>query len=308
MLPRAFILSTWVAGDPNSMRLVQQIARIAESSSTVLVRGECGVGKNHIAQLLHFLGPNADEPLVTLECAALPAELLEGELFGQEAEAFSQLKRGRLEVAGSGTLVLDEVAALSMPMQAKLLRVLDEKRYERLGGTHALTTEARILALTSVDLEHAVARRSFREDLYFRLNVIPIFVPPLRERVADIRLLAEHFLQQLTAVHRKPEMAFSSAALAVLQAYGYPGNVRELRNVVEHSVLSATPPEILLENLPAHMRHLGGAAKVISLEQLERRHIAEVLGFTHGKKTQAAQILGISRKTLLEKRKRYGLE
>ena len=242
-----------------------------------------------------------------LDCAALPPQLLERELFGHETGPSQSPKRGQLESAGAGTLALDEVAALSMTAQAKLLRVLDDRRYERISGTHALTTEARIVALTSVDMEHAVARRSFREDLYFRLNVIPIMVPPLRERVADIRPLAECFLQQLATIHCKPRMYFSAAAMAALEAYNYPGNAGELRNIVQYAVTSALASEILLEHLPDHMRHLTGT-KAVSLAQLERGHIAEVLDFTRGKKTRAAQILGISRKTLLEKRKRYGLD
>jgi two-component system response regulator AtoC len=308
------ILSMWVAADPASLKLLEQVRRIAASASTVLLRGESGVGKDLLAQLLHYLGPNPDEPLVKIDCASLPVELLESELFGYERGAFTgatQAKHGRLETAGAGTLVLDEVASLSMPMQAKLLRVLEEKRFERLGGTRTLTVNARVVALTNVDLERAVSRRSFREDLYFRLNVVPIIVPPLRERPGDIRPLAERFLRQMAEVHRRPQMTLAPAALAALQAYTYPGNVRELRNLIERAVVNGAAPELLLQDLPSQLRECAPGAQQkqkISLEELERAYIAEVLDYTRGKKTMAANILGISRKTLLEKRKRYGLD
>ena len=310
---QACILQSWVAADPASVRLLQEVRGIAGSASTVLVRGESGVGKDLLAALLHYLGPQAQEALVKIDCASLPLELLESELFGYEKGAFtgaSHAKPGRLELAGSGTIVLDEVAALSMPMQAKLLRVIDEKRFERLGGTRSISVGARIIALTNVDLERAVARHSFREDLYYRLNVIPVVIPALRERPGDIRPLAEHFLAQLAEMHRKPRMACHPAAMAALENYTYPGNVRELRNIVERAVVYGTPPEILLQDLPAHVRDISAPAqgRKMSLEELERAYIAEVLDYTRGKKTRAAEILGISRKTLLEKRKRYGLE
>ena len=307
----AAVLESWVAADPLSVRLLQEIRGIAVSSSTVLIRGESGTGKDLLASVLHYLGPQNDEPLVKIDCASLPAELLESELFGYEKGAFTgatHTKVGRLELAGSGTIVLDEVAALTMPMQAKLLRVIDEKKFERLGGVKSISVDARLIALTNVDLERAVSRRTFREDLYYRLNVIPIIVPALRERRADVRPLAEHFLAQLAAMHRKPRMSFSQAALDALQAYSYPGNVRELRNIVERAVVTGTGPEILPQDLPTHVRDTSPTGKKMSLEDLERAYIAEVLDYTRGKKTMAAQILGISRKTLLEKRKRYGLD
>ncbi len=300
-----------MAADPLSIRLLNEIRGIAASASTVLIRGESGAGKDLLASLLHFLGPQADEPLVKIDCASLPAELVESELFGFEKGAFTgatHMKAGRLELAGAGTIVLDEVAALTMPMQAKLLRVIDEKRMERLGGVRPIPVQARIIALTNVDLERAVARRSFREDLYYRLNVIPVVVPPLRERPRDIRPLALQFLGQLAEVHRKPRLSFSAAALAALEAYAYPGNVRELRNIVERAVVCGTGQEILPQDLPPHVRDSAPSGRKMTLEELERAYIAEILDHTRGKKTRAAQILGISRKTLLEKRKRYGLD
>jgi len=307
----AAVLESWVAADPASARLLQEVRGIAASASTVLIRGESGTGKDLLASVIHYLGPQSDDPLVKIDCASLPTELLESELFGYEKGAFtgaSHTKVGRLELAGAGTIVLDEIAALTMPMQAKLLRVIDEKKFERLGGVKSISVNARLIALTNVDLERAVARHTFREDLYYRLNVIPIAVPALRERPADVRPIAEHFLAQLVAMHRKPRMTFAAAAMEALQAYSYPGNVRELRNIIERAVVTGAGPEILPQDLPAHVREAAPAGKKMSLEDLERSYIAEVLDFTRGKKTMAAQILGISRKTLLEKRKRYGLD
>ncbi len=279
----------------------------------MLLQGESGAGKDLLASVLHYLGPRAAEPLVKIDCATLPLELVESELFGYEKGAFTgatQVKAGRLELAGAGTLVLDEVAALSTPLQAKLLRVIEERSFERLGGLRTLKLEARIVALTSVDLQKAVASRSFREDLYYRLNVIPVAVPPLRERRGDIRPLAELFLGQLAGVHGKARLHFSEEVMVALEAYAYPGNVRELRNLVERVVLSAAPPEVGLDDLPLHVREAGlpGGSKKRTLEELERAYIAEILDYTRGKKSRAAEILGISRKTLLEKRKRYGLD
>jgi len=308
----AGILSTWIAADPISLRIIEEAKKIAGSAPTVLIRGESGTGKDLLAALIHYLGPDRDQPLIKIDCATLPRELVESELFGYERGAFTgatQMKPGRLEMGGRGTIVLDEVAALSMSIQAKLLRVIEEKRFQRLGGHHTLSVNARIIALTNIELERAVARRSFREDLYYRLNVIPLLVPPLRERRADIPPLAMHFVAQLADVHRRPQMRFSTAALEALQQYSFPGNVRELRNIVERAVVFASGPEIDIEALPLNQQAVGGGeAKKMSLEQVERAYIAEILDYTRGKKAKAAKILGISRKTLLEKRKRYHLD
>ena len=208
------------------------------------MRGENGVGKDLVASLLHYLGPHPDEPIVKIDCASLPHELLESELFGYDKGAFTgatHQKRGRLELAGNGTLILDEIAALTMPMQAKLLRVIEQKEFERLGGEKTIKVHARILALTNVDLERAVARRSFREDLYSRLSVIPLVVPPLRERAEDIVVLAEWSLKNaLAALGARPHPnlhAEVTACAPLLTRYDWPGNVRELRNLTERLAL-----------------------------------------------------------------------
>jgi len=308
------LAATWVAADPQSQQLLEQVRKVAAGGSTVLIRGESGSGKDLLASLIHYLGPGRDEPLVKIDCASLPLELIESELFGYERGAFTGAtgtKRGRLESAGSGTIVLDEIAALTLPMQAKVLRVIEEKRFERLGGTRTVMVEARIIALTNLDLEVAVARGSFRQDLFYRLNVIPLAVPPLRERRADVSPLARHLLAQLAEVHRRPGLKLSAAALAALERYDFPGNVRELRNLLERAVVYSTSLEIHPQDFPAHLRDAGAETikpAKLSLRELEKAHIAEILDYTRGRKSKAAAILGISRKALLEKRKRHGLD
>jgi len=301
------ILESWIAADPASLHLLQEIRGIAASTSSVLIRGESGTGKGLLAEIIHYLGPHPEAPLVKIDCTELPRELLEIELFGCET-IDGRPKIGRLELAGTGTIVFDEFAALSMPMQAKLLRVIDEKRFERVGGMRSINVEARVVALTAVDLEHALARRGIREDLYYRLNVLTVLLPPLRDRRGDIGPLAEFFLARLCELHRKPRLAFSQAAISTLENHPLPGNVRELRSMVERAVVHATPPEIMPQDLAPQLRISISDERRLSLEQVEREHIGNVLQFTNGRKTQAAQILGISRKTLLEKRKRYGLQ
>ena len=310
-LVQPVIAQTIIAVDPTTQYLIHQASKVAKTRATVLIQGESGSGKDQLAQFIHFFGPSADQPYVKIDCAALPAELVESELFGYERGAFTGAtaqKRGRIELAESGTLVLDEIAALSLSSQAKLLRVLEDRRYQRLGGTQDIEVNARILALTNVNLEEAVARKSFREDLFFRLNVVPLHVPPLRERKADILPLAEHLLKQLCEIHRRPQLRLSKAAANALEAYAFRGNVRELRNLLERAVIHGRADVIELHDLPEHLQR--GSANRESkptLEDLERQYIAEILDHTRGKKSQAAQILGISRKTLLEKRKKYKL-
>lgn len=302
-------LPVWIAADPKSAALLEQAHKVAVSRSTVLIRGESGTGKDLLAAVIHYLGAGlAEDPLVKIDCASLPHELMESELFGYEPGAFTgatHLKRGRLELAGAGTIVLDEISALTPAMQAKLLRVIEDKRFHRLGGNSAtgIEVKARIIALSNTDLEQAVARRSFREDLFYRLNVIPLFVPPLRERAADIRPLVTHLLSQFSGTKY-----FSEAALAALERYPFPGNVRELRNVLERCLVHAPKAEIGTDDLPANIARGEKTTGMKSLEQVEREHIAAVLDATRGKKSKAAEVLGISRKNLLEKRKKYKLD
>lgn len=309
---RATDLPVWIAGDPRSQRLMELVHKVSQTRATLLIRGESGTGKELLAQLTHYLGPWRDEPLVKIDCASLPAELLESELFGYEKGAFtgaSQTKMGRLELAGHGTILLDEIAALDLPLQAKLLRVIEERSFEHLGGHSTIRIHARLLTLTNVDLESAVAQRSFREDLFYRLNVIPLVIPPLRERRGDILPLAEHFTRVLSQVHRRPLARLHSSVREALLQYDYPGNVRELRNMVERAVVFGLEEELHLQDFPAYLA--AGARRAIedkTLEEVEREHIAAILHRYRGKKSLTARILGISRKTLLEKRKRYHLD
>lgn len=302
-------LPVWIARDPASLALLEMVRKAAGLPSTVLILGESGTGKDQLAQLLHFLGPRRHAPMVKIDCAALPAELLESELFGYEKGAFTgayQAKQGRLELAGEGTLVLDEIAALSLPLQAKLLRVIEEKRFERLGGHTAIHIQARLLALTNVDLEKAVARRDFRADLFYRLFVLPMQVPPLRERRGDILPLAEHFLRELDHEHAA---RLTAEARQALGQYGFPGNVRELRHLLSRALMMASGPELGADDFPAYVRQAAAeAAPEKSLQEVEKEHIAAVLQRFRGRKQMAAAALGISPKTLLEKRRKYGLD
>ena len=229
----------WISVDPASRRVLELAEKVADASTTVLITGESGTGKDQLARWIHERGPRRDAPLLKIDCTSLPSELVESELFGHERGAFTGAvarKLGRLEMAQAGTIVLDEVAALTPGMQAKLLRVLEERKFERLGGNETLDMDARLMALTNTDLSKAVATGRFREDLFFRLNVLPIVVPPLRDRKADIPELAAHFLARLGPVHGHPDISLDSATLTYLESYEWPGNVRELKNAIEHSV------------------------------------------------------------------------
>lgn len=299
----AGILSAWIAADPATLTLRDRIPAIAETACTVLIRGESGVGKSLLADLLHYAGPNRDKCLLKFNCACLPPEKLEeglcsagllpGGPYPENYEADAPL----LAASGRcGSVVLDEVAALPMPLQARLLHAIEIGRFETV----------HLIALSAVDMERAVARRSLREDLYLRLNLTALAVPPLRERRADVSALARYFLRQFAELHRRPRARFTETALSALEAYSYPGNVRELRGIVESAVLSGDTAEITLEDLRPYLRENPASTAELSLDEIERQHIAKVLDFTRGKKTRAADILGISRKTLLEKRKRYG--
>jgi DNA-binding NtrC family response regulator len=305
----------WVAADPTSLRLLELAEKVAAAPTTLLITGESGCGKDHLARLIHELGPRRDAPFLKIDCAALPPSLVESELFGHERGAFTgavERKLGRLELGGGGTIVLDEVAALSPNAQTKLLRVLQERSFERLGGTETLRIEARLIALTNVNLQAAVAAGQFREDLFFRLNVVPLAVPPLRERRADILPLAEHLLVSLVAIHNRPGAKLTDAARRMLSAYSWPGNIRELRNALERALVFGKGPELTPEDFPGNVRAAAGGSALLSglrsLEDIERDVIVQTLEATRYHISKSAEILGISRKTLLEKRKKYGLQ
>ncbi|MEW5977147.1 MAG: sigma-54 dependent transcriptional regulator [Acidobacteriota bacterium] len=302
----------WIAVDPASRGILQTCLKVKDTSATLLIQGESGTGKDLLAGILHHSSSRRDEPFLKIDASSLPAELMESELFGYEKGAFTgayRRKEGKLEFAGQGTLVLDGLAELPLDTQAKLLRVIEEKSFERLGGRETVQLKARIVALAAEDLKEAVRVRRFREDLYFRLSVVPLVIPPLRDRRADIQPLVEHFIQSKRTAAGQP-LKLSEDALRRLMAYHYPGNVRELKNLIDRAAALAETDFLEARHFPAAL--LSGDPSELfagnpSLEEIERRYIALILESTHGRKGKAAAILGISRKTLLEKRKRYGL-
>jgi len=305
----------WICEDPASQRLFELAQRVAPIPATILITGESGTGKDYLARLIHEMGPRRDTPYLKINCAGLPSSLAESDLFGHERGAFpgaQERKTGQLEAAKKGTVVLDEVAALPPGAQAKLLRVLQESTMERIGGKETLKVEARIVALSSVDMARAVKEGRFREDLYYRLDMVKIWVPPLRERRADILPMAEHFLEELRARHGKPNAALSDNAKQLLQACKWPGNVRELRTVLEHAVISGKGDMLGPGDFPAEVlansTKEGQEAGLRSLEDIEREAIVQTLEVMGQQIGRSAEILGISRKTLLEKRKKFGLK
>jgi DNA-binding NtrC family response regulator len=302
----------WIAEDPASKAVVELARKVAETSTTLLITGESGTGKDHLARLIHELGPRRDAPFLKIDCASLPQELVESELFGHERGAFTgavEQKFGRLEMAGAGTIVLDEVAALSPPTQSKLLRVLEERQFERLGGTETITIAARLVGLTNADLARLVSDGQFREDLFFRLSVLTIAVPPLRARPADILPLADALLERAARIHGRTGVVFSEPVRCLLGDYRWPGNVRELKNSIERALVFSDGSTLLPEDFPEAVRMAGSDFGVAlrSLEDIERDAIRATLEATRYKIGKSAEILGISRKTLLDKRKKYGL-
>jgi DNA-binding NtrC family response regulator len=302
------------ARSPGMREAVGLAERVSSTDTNVLITGESGAGKDLLAAYIHSKSPRAAQPLVKIDCATLPGELLEAELFGYERGAFtgaSEAKPGRLEAAQKGTVVLDEIAHLSIDAQAKLLRVIETREFERLGGRKTIKLDARLIALTNVDLAAAVKTGRFREDLLYRLDVIHIRVPPLRERKDDLSKLIQHFLKHYAAKHGRNVERVSAPALALLQSYDYPGNARELANIIERAVIVANGKRLEEHDLPPGLSAAVSARrqkqKPPSLAELEASYIAEVLARTNGNKTECARILGISRKNLYEKIARYDL-
>jgi DNA-binding NtrC family response regulator len=303
-----------VAQSPALKEIVSVVERLASSQASVLIQGESGTGKDLFARLLHELGPRRGHPFLKLHCPSIPENLLESELFGHERGAFTDAKEtkpGKLELAAGGTVELDHVEELPLAMQAKLLRVVEERRFERLGGTRTLGVDVRFVATAQGELRAAVAAGRFRDDLYHRLAVVPLTVPPLRERPEDILPLAEAVLRRL---HDKgaPARRFAPAARELLRAYSWPGNVRELETAVERAALLAAAPEIAREHFPETLqdepRTLWAAAPSLpTLKDLETSYIRHVLGRVNGRQQEAARVLGISRKALWEKKRRYGI-
>ena len=302
----SFLGMTAVISSNPMRQLMRTVQRIAKSNAAVLITGETGSGKEVIARALHHHSMRCSRPWIDVNCAALPDHLLESELFGHEKGAFSgadAMKQGLFEVAAGGTLFLDEIGELDLKMQVKLLRVLDGTPYYRLGGTRKIAVDVRIIAATNVDLRAAVDKGTFRRDLYHRLDQARLEVPPLRARLEDIDALAEYFLGL-----EAPNLKFSPAAKQALRAHTWPGNVRELRNAVLKAALVAEGPEIHVGDLPAGLKGepSGRAIVARTLDALEQQAIFNALSETGGRQDRAAQLLGISQRTLIRKLKIYG--
>jgi DNA-binding NtrC family response regulator len=298
------------------MREVLQVCtRLSGARTPVLVQGESGTGKDLIAHYLHYQGPRRDAPFIKVHCPSIPEELLESELFGHERGAFTdakQAKAGKIELADGGTVYFDQVQDLTPALQAKLLRVVEDCRFERLGGTRTLEVDVRFVASSSVDLRKAVAQGAFRQDLFHRLGVLPLTLPPLRERRDDILPLADVFLARERERGTSRARAFERTAADALKGYSWPGNVRELRSAVERAVLDSGTEVLPATALPAHVREQpatlwAGRDRRPSLKDVEQEYIRYVLEQVAGSQTRAAAILGISRKALWEKRRRYGI-
>ncbi len=306
-----------LVGNSRPMREVYElVAQAAPTGTTVLLRGESGTGKELLANAIHFSSPRAGKPFIKVSCGALPETLIESELFGHEAGAFTDArgrKPGRFELAHGGTLFLDEVGELSMATQVKLLRVLQERTFERVGGTAPVKIDVRLIAATNKDLESAVAGGGFREDLYYRLNVFGIFVPPLRERKPDILLLADHFVEKYAAQHGRDVRRISTAAIDVLMSYHFPGNVRELENCIERAVLVCDAGVLHPHHLPPTLQtaETSGTLPRQSLESavagLEKDLILDALKIARGNRTKAARLLHTTERILAYKARKYGV-
>ena len=297
-------------------RMMGVIKQVASTNANVLIQGESGVGKELVADALHNLSLRKDKPFIKVNCASLTPTLLESELFGHEKGAFTGAiarKKGRFELADGGTLFLDEIGEIDLSTQVKLLRVLQERQFERVGGEETLTVDVRVVAATNRNLAEEVKKGNFREDLYFRLNVVHIEVPPLRERKEDIPLLISHFLETLSSKNNRKVDSISAQARKALFAYSWPGNIRELQNAIEAGVVMCHGRTIELEDLPEQIKSIDNedilSVKLgSSLEEVEKELITRTISFCGGNKTKAATVLGIGRKTLHRKLLEYNME
>ena len=309
-------LPALIGKSPAMLDLRRNIARVAPLDCNVLIRGETGTGKELVSRTIHLMSSRADKRFLAVNCGAFNAELLANELFGHEKEAYTgaqRTKKGVFEAIEGGTLLLDEIGEMPVSMQVKLLRVLQEKIVMRVGGTEERPVDVRLLAATNRPLEADIDRGAFRQDLFYRLNVFTLRLPPLRERTDDIPLFCHYFLEKYAAQFGKKVTGFSDEVVDVLQSYTYPGNVRELENIVERAIVLADDEVIQAKHLPARMRPSRAGSlesltrdHLIPLAELEQRYIRDVLGVTGGNKSKAAEILGIDRATLWRKLQRNG--
>jgi two-component system response regulator AtoC len=310
-LEERYCFENIVTKSPKMRQIIELIGVVAKSNTTVLITGESGTGKELVARAIHSRSRRRDRPFVAVSCAALPESLLSSELFGHEKGAFTGAhiqRKGKIEFANRGTLFLDEIGEMSANIQVHLLRVLEEREFARVGGNELVRADVRIISATNKDLKKAVASGQFREDLYYRLNVVNIELPPLRERREDILLLARHFLKKFTQENQKELSGLSREVSDFLLKYQWPGNVRELENTIERAVILAKGRYIDIDSL---LQRASASGESIlpgtSLKEVERSHIMGVLNQTSGNYTEAARVLGISRATLYHKVKAYGL-
>jgi Nif-specific regulatory protein len=307
-----------IIGNSGPLRQVyEQVTQVARTNTTVLLRGESGTGKELIAHAIHYNSLRASKPFVKVSCAALPETLIESELFGYEKGAFTGAqgrKKGRFELAEAGTLFLDEIGDLNVSTQIKLLRVLQEREFERLGGTETIKVNVRLIAATNKDMEEAIAKGQFRDDLYYRLNVFAIFMPPLRERKSDVLLLADHFLEKYAREHAKSIKRISTPAIDMLASYHWPGNVRELENIIERAVLVCETNVIHGHHLPPTLQTAEGSGTVMrlslesSVEAFERDIIMDALKTTRGNRKRAAKLLDTTERVIGYKVRKYGID
>jgi len=307
-----------LVGTSGPMRQVHEhVAQVARANTTVLLRGESGTGKELLAHAIHYNSTRAKRPFVKVSCAALPHDLIESELFGYERGAFTGAngnKKGRFEMANGGTLFLDEIGELSLLTQVKLLRVLQEREFERVGGTDSIKVDIRLVAATNKDLEKAIAAGVFREDLYHRLNVFTIFVPPLRERKSDILLLADHFLEKLSREHGKQVRRISTPAIDMLASYHWPGNVRELANVIERAIVVCDANVVHSHHLPPTLQtaEASGTTQTLTLQEtleaVERDALQDALKSARGNRAKAARLLGATERVFNYRVRKYGID
>jgi DNA-binding NtrC family response regulator len=313
-----------LVGTSNAIKQIYDlIEKVADTDGTVLISGASGTGKELIARAIHYDSSRSDRPLVVINCGAIPEELLESELFGHEKGAFTgayKSRIGRFEMANGGTIFLDEIGEMSPALQVKLLRVLQEKKFERVGGTKTIHVDVRIIAATNKNLTTAINKGKFREDLYYRLNVIPMKVPPLKQRKSDIPLLIDHFLKKFQKGAKKKITGFSPEVMDAMLKYDWPGNVRELENVIKRLTILCDDEVVTVDDLPEHIPHKGRGARVVeedflekgetlhdAVEDYEKRLILGALERSDWVKTKAAKLLNINRTTLVEKIKKQNL-
>ena len=322
-IKKEFSFSNIISADSKMQDVFKLVSKVLNNDITVQIYGESGTGKELIAKAIHFNGKRKDNPFIVVNCASIPRELLESELFGHEKGSFTgahQRKLGKFEVANGGTIFLDEVGELEMLLQAKLLRVIQEKSFDRVGGTDLIKTDVRIISATNRDLKDAVEKKEFREDLFYRLNSFPIFIPPLRHRKGDILVLAQHFLESLSKKLGKEIKGFSKKALKLIYDYPWPGNIREMENTIERCMIIAERDIIDVEDLPTHLRssdsviisdftgNIFNDDTIIPFEKLKEESIRHALKITKGNIVEAAKKLHLGRATIYRLMERYNIE